>query len=249
MLCHALNCLFVHIPKTGGQTVTRSLLDAAGLDWEQRDQCLLRANPDPAAGPPRLAHLTLDEYRTLGYLHEGEIDTHFSFAFVRNPWARLVSEYLFYPVRHHSFREFVLHHFPGPGADDHETGNDRYRHILPQHRFVCDSEGRPHVDFIGRFENLEADFQTAMERLGRPDIRLAQAGNSHAGGFARALRHRGLVEEGARVSNVRRPDYRHFYDDQTRAFVDEFYAQDIALFGYAFDSQTPAHAKTVIDDS
>lgn len=63
------NCLFVHVPKTAGQSVEQFFMNRLGLDWEKdREVVLLNNNPDPARGTQKLAHMTASEYIQLGYL-------------------------------------------------------------------------------------------------------------------------------------------------------------------------------------
>ena len=113
MISHDFRCIFIHIPKVAGQSIEHFFLDLHGLDWDSRGSLLLRHNPDRARGPVRLAHLTAREYVDCGHIGQSDFDAYFKFAFVRNPWARLVSEYHY--REHHrrqSFRDFVLHGFP-----------------------------------------------------------------------------------------------------------------------------------------
>ena len=95
---------------------------------------------------------------------DGEYRDYFRFAFVRNPWDRLVSCYSnkfsdmgkglggprqraeeFSPDM--SFAEFVeaVHATPDEEANPH---------FRSQHAVVCDPQGRVMADFVGRFENL-----------------------------------------------------------------------------------------------
>ena len=128
MICHQYRCVFIHIPKTGGISVDHVFLRLVGLTWATRAPLLLRANDDPAKGPPRLAHLMGIEYVSCGHLSPELFDAYFKFSFVRNPWDRLVSEYKYqrHPMRM-SFKTWLFHHLPEP------VFSDAYRPILPQH--------------------------------------------------------------------------------------------------------------------
>ena len=78
-----------------------------------------------------------------------------SFAFVRNPWDRLVSAFQFIPVPC-SFEEFVL--------------RPRLRRFVPfqqpQTEYVNDLHGNRLVSFVGRFETLAEDFNRVCEMSG-----------------------------------------------------------------------------------
>jgi hypothetical protein len=224
MISHKFRAIFVHVPKTGGQSIDRVFLKLHGLTWKTRSALLLRQNPDPAKGPERLAHLKATEYVSLGYVNADVFESYFKFAFVRNPWDRLVSEYHFRRLEpEKSFRRFVDESFAE--LDDY---SDRSRHIIPQIDFVTDERGEINVDFIGRFETLAADFATVADKLGLGSVELGHHNRSARGGMGRKLFAR---RSRARVSR-RLKDY---YDPKLRDRVGEFYAEDIARFGYEFE--------------
>jgi site-specific recombinase len=77
MICKEYNSLFVHIPRTAGQSVEHFFLRLLGLCWQDRYRLLLRINQDPKRGPRRLAHLTASEYVSLGYLTASEFDSYY----------------------------------------------------------------------------------------------------------------------------------------------------------------------------
>ena len=224
MISETDNCLFVHIPKVAGQSVEAVFLARAGLDWGQRERFLLKPNTDPALGPPRLAHLTASEYIELGYLSETEFASMFSFAFVRNPWDRLVSEYLYrkYP---YSFETFLLKHFPKAEDDDYTLGRDLYRHVIPQAKFLYNNEGELLVDFIGKFESLEEDFATVSEKITGERLTLPHKNKSGVSGLKKILGR----------SKQKKVHYSQYYTSKTQALVAELYRDDIRLFNYKFE--------------
>ena len=227
MICREYNCLFVHIPKAAGQSIEQFFMDRLGLDWDRdREQMLLQANNDPGCGTEKLAHLSASEYVDCGYLSREAFDSLFKFSFVRNPWARLLSEYRYRNYFHHrSFRDFVLNRMPPPGRDD------KYRHVMPQFDMLHDADGRLLVDFVGRFETLQADFDRVCERLGLADSQLPHRNPSDK--KSRDLRRRlrnWLYRNGE--NSLRGLD--DFYDDETREAVARYYRQDIEAFGYEY---------------
>ena len=146
MICHHSKCIFVHVPKTGGQSIERAFLEARGLSWEERSVLLLRPNDNLKKGPPRLAHLTASKYTELDHVAPKMFREYFKFGFVRNPWKRLISEYNFRQLGGSlEFTAWLLNDFPTPGW------SDAYRHVMPQSDYLYDSTGRCLVDFIGRF--------------------------------------------------------------------------------------------------
>jgi hypothetical protein len=220
------HCLFVHIPKVAGQSIEQVFLARAGLTWQQRERFLLKANPNPALGPPRLAHLTASEYVIKGHIQQQQFDRLFKFSFVRNPWDRLVSEYL-YRGHSFSFKDWLFKHFPTQDDDDFQGAYDAYRHIKPQYDFLYDQQGKLLVDYVGRFENLVSDFSEVSELITEQRLSLPHQNKTPVAGFKHKVR--------ALVIPKRKLDYQDYFDSESREFVENLYAQDIKHFAYQFD--------------
>jgi len=142
-------CVFFHIPKTGGISISNSLF-----------------------GDVKWGHRNVNFYK----LHYGEkvFNSLYKFCFVRNPYDRLFSAYTFlkegginnqdlefsnsYLQEFISFDEFVL-----KGLEKEEIIN--WVHFKPQYTFVCDENDNIVMDFIGKMENLKADFNTVCKHL------------------------------------------------------------------------------------
>lgn len=228
MICREYHCLFVHVPKTAGQSVEQFFMDRLGLDWDRdRARVMLGDNPDRARGTEKLAHLSAAEYLRDGFVEAEEFGRLFKFSFVRNPFTRIVSEYLYRNYfSHRSFRDFVLHRLPEPGWDDD------YRHVMPQYDMLHDADGRLLVDYVGRFENLQADFDEVCRRLGIEDSALPHRNRSDKRSRNTKRRVRNFI---FRNGENDKQHYTEFYDDETRAAVERLYRRDIEAFGYAFD--------------
>lgn len=209
---------FVHIQKTGGSTIA---------------DLLARHVPD---------------LETLGAKHGfaadtrarlPEWDSYFKFAFVRNPWDRLVSWYSmidqargipwfetlwnerkrrhYRQARHNPLWRQVLDQ--GGGFADfvrhcHEPvlveQGTRYSFAFNQVDYLCDGSGGLLVDFVGRFERWEADAGAVFDRLG---IR---------------------VPAWPRRNPSRHAHYATYYTPELAELVARRYARDVAAFGYAF---------------
>jgi hypothetical protein len=87
--------------------------------------------------------------------------------------------------------------------------------IERQSDYLIDLQGRVVVDFIGRYERLEADFAEACRRIGIPPP---------------ALPHR-------RQSVDRARDFRGYYTAETAELVAHYFRRDIEILGYRFDPE------------
>ena len=83
--------------------------------------------------------------------------------------------------------------------------------MKPQIEFTHDADMNLMVDYVGRFENLQQDFDNICDKIGIPQQRLPHDNKSND------------------------KYYTEYYDDETRQIVAEKYAQDIDIFGYKFD--------------
>ena len=232
MICHEHECVFIHIPKNAGQSIESVFLGLVNLTWAARAPLLLRANTDPKAGPPRLAHLKAHEYVGCGHLAQEQFTRYFKFAFVRNPWDRMVSIYKYMGLRKGlSFKEFLMGEFKS------DIWKNRHWFVGPQVGFICSPSGELMVDFLGRFEKLQEDFQVVCQRLGLPALELPHVNQSKGvklgTALKQALRKKIGVFFGAEGPTVYR-NYEDYYDEESKEFVAQLYANDIERFGYHF---------------
>jgi hypothetical protein len=207
MICHRFRTVFVHIPKTGGQSIEHVFLKATGLSWKDRAQLLMRRNEDPAYGPRTLAHLFASEYLSCGHMAPIDFEEYFKFSVVRNPWDRLASLYKYRYADKMSFRQFVLKNVPDQGSE-----GVRQRAIAPQCKYLFNAEGEVLVNYVARFERLGEEFRTISERVFGQIIELPR------------------VNISASSAN-----YKDLYDNETHDLVSQRYKTDIDRLGYKFD--------------
>ncbi len=92
---------------------------------------------------------------------------YFKFSYVRNPWKRAISEYLW--QRGHkdirvAFDDFES--FLAAALDRRTFQNADARHLLPQKDFVVFDTNGLLVDFLRCIENFGTDMETVCERTG-----------------------------------------------------------------------------------
>jgi hypothetical protein len=218
----------VHIPKTAGKSIERFFLSRRGLGWGQRDKLLLKQNYNPVKGPERLAHLTAEEYVRFGYIPEQDFYACFRFAFVRNPWARMVSEYRYQGYSSKlSFKDFVSNGLP------EQDMSDAARHLLPQYDFLYSAGGELMVNFVGRFEMLQTDFDKVCDQLELRSSRLPHFDHPGPRKMSAISRLIALVK---RLQPPKDIDYKSYYNAETKRLVEKLYEKDIDTFRYTFDS-------------
>ena len=208
LLSESKRFLFVHVQKTAGTSITElmapyalappaarwdKLVSDLGLrrDWRRfhfrRHAPLARAE---RVLPPEL----------FGSL--------FKFAFVRNPWDRLVSWYAYVLEDRGHHRHARVRRMPDFAAFLQSEAR-KQRHS--QWWMLQDRTGRLGVDFVGRFESLEHDLAQVCARLG--------------------IEHQPLP----RVKASRHEPYQKFYPPALVDFVARHWAPEIEAFGYRFD--------------
>ena len=229
MICRSFRCIFVHIPKTAGRSVEMFFINKLNFDRENdehRQRLLITNNDDPVKGTEKLSHLSASEYVQCGHINQQDFSAYFKFSFVRNPWARLVSEYRYRNfLSHRSFKDFVLNKMPKPGRDD------KYRHVMAQTDMLYDSNGNLLVDFVGKFERLQADFDQVCARLGFDDTRFPHINSSDKKSRELRRKIRNIAYHNGE-NNLR--GYVEYYDSETQDAVANLYQADIKNFNYSF---------------
>ena len=210
--------IFIHIQKTGGVSITELL-----------------GRHIPTTNPGRgcrhmAARRALKQVENPG--------DYFKFAFVRNPWDRLVSWYTMIDtarrevaagtaeprairfIKKNNLFKYVLR--CGPTFDEFVKnctekqwmGKCYYSFTFNQLRYLTDKNGELLVDFIGRVENFAQDLSHVIDMLG---LEAAQLEIPHANGSVHS-------------------HYSEMYTPETREIVRKRFRRDIEFFGYVFET-------------
>tara|TARA_Y100000004_G_C8839070_1_gene379666 strand:- start:42 stop:563 length:522 start_codon:yes stop_codon:yes gene_type:complete len=125
---------------------------------------------------------------------------YFKFTFVRNPYEKIVSQYHYnahkWGFKDSTFEEYIKAWNAGKRISTY-----------PQSHLSYINEK---LDFIGRFENLQQDFNIVCDKIGIPQQQLPHKNKS---------KHK---------------HYTEYYDDKLKEIVAERYAKDLVHFGYSF---------------
>lgn len=235
MICHHYKCVFIHIPKNAGQSVEHVFLNLLNLNWETRAPLLLRNNDRPELGPQSLAHLKAEEYVRFKYLTQEMFDNYFKFAFVRNPWSRMVSIYKYLGFnKKYDFKKFLLEEF-----NSRAFRNKYWIVVVPQNEFLYADDGNLLVDYVGKFESLQNDFDIVCKKIGLPSTLLPHVNESKDSFVSLSLNPKNVARNllaSIRAKNI--PcygKYQDYYDDESINFVAKLYKKDIELFEYDFE--------------
>tara|TARA_Y100000310_G_scaffold34476_1_gene32653 strand:+ start:8789 stop:9487 length:699 start_codon:yes stop_codon:yes gene_type:complete len=178
MLVNSLDTYFVHIPKCAGTSIEEFFLKNDGINIDVN-----RNNKHNYRG----IGLQLTTKQKLNYLHGGldgrrfgstlknnvpaqhftalqakeyisNFDELFTFAVVRNPWDRFVSEYYWHKLRGRklantktTFEQYIKN-----VKKELKLGRDGHYHILPQYMYTHDDNLEPLLNRIYYFENLSS---------------------------------------------------------------------------------------------
>ncbi len=175
---------FVHINRTGGTSIEKAL----GIPFSHR------------TASEKIAEIGRDRWAKK-----------FTFAIVRNPWDKVVSQY--------HYRQ-QIERLGENGGDFKLWLKSTYRvpypgkgkvpkMLWPQSDWITDKDGVILCNFVGRFESLPSDFTEICGRIRRNATLPHIKGSKHLG-------------------------YRDYYDEQGIEIVRKRYAKDIQNFGYEF---------------
>lgn len=236
MISHQHKCIFVHVPKCGGQSIEHMFLGDLGLTWETRGPLLLRPNEYSGLGPPRLAHLTALEYVKYHYVSRELFEQYYKFSVVRNPFDRVKSLYRYLGYSDAvTFNQFVCRHL----VDIVENKTEQYWFVRPQAEFIYDEEDRLLVDGVFKLERLDQDVTALFARVFLRDQTIPHVNKSSdslpSTRFTNRIRllRRGVYSWRMRVRSET------VYTCKEVAVVSKLFSRDFALLGYSPSQPAP----------
>lgn len=210
---HKLKLLYIHVPKTGGTTLTSVL-----RTWDPEVERLSERNHEPisfvAKARPKV------------------FNTYLKIASVRNPWARTVSLFAF---RKASLKAQQTKSWPPHWPSRDDVASTSFEQFLQKGAAEIECEicpprdanrtvwlepscfswvaidGHVAVDQILRTESLTDDLSALAARLGLPEIPVPYLNKSHPG------------------------RYQSYFDSASSTYIANRYRTDVDAFGYSFD--------------
>ena len=203
LVSHVRKFIFIHIQKTAGSSIETSLADIT-------PDAIRRFDDLPACMDPlKKRHLFASDLKR--YLGDQTWKSYYKFAFVRNPYSRLVSWYNMCVERPSNEFMWLVRQRAKTFSDFLDlTHGLAKKTTFNQVDYITNETGNFLVDFVGRFETLSEDFSKICKQL---DVNVTLPHKS-----------RGLVV-----------DYRAFYNTRTMRLVSERFSRDIETFGYKFE--------------
>ena len=236
IISHKFKFIFIHIPKCAGTSIREkieSYFNERGmLAIEDLISFKIGFDDLPISGSTanckKIHDPTEDQLRLHEEFHQHSrfslvesifnrekvnLEEYFKFAFCRNPWDIKVSKYFFGRQEAEKGRKWAVGNksLQKPFKDfvsKLENWGGSFRGH--QHEWVLNEEGKLGLDFVGKSENLQQDFNYVCEKIGLPQMELPHSNKS---------KHK---------------HYTEYYDDEAREILAKTYAKDIEYFNYGF---------------
>jgi len=197
--------VFIHVPKCGGTSVTKCNHFNC---WQGN------------------AHLTLEDYHKALF----NSNSYKYYSIVRNPWSRILSVYTYWKRMDSSHKNYIWAKAACRAVQDNNMSFKEFiskllepkiyfhkvnqpdvemPHLKTQYSFL-NVGGKFKMDFVGKIENLQNDFDFICDQIGISRQKLPHLNKSE---------------------HVAYTDY---YDDEAIEIIDHLYKNDIEHFNYNF---------------
>lgn len=223
---HSRKFIFIHVPKSAGTSLAATLSKySTYLDQEVGAGAFSSAQEHYFSQRFGLRkHSTANEIKRI--VGKDVWDGYFKFAFVRNPYDRLISAYNFLSGWAHLPEKFrwlieqypTVQSFLESGVWHENLGPDKI--FSPQSYWLAQSSetGPLMIDCVGKVEKIQQDFALIRKKIER------EGGQEEVLGI---------------LNKSRRSKERFSWTSQATAQVKKYYAMDFELFGYDTDPPLP----------
>ena len=215
-ISHRYKYIYFGIPKCASTSIRNSLPDKENIRTDERLKTMLTDE-------------VYNEY--------------FKFTFVRNPWDRMVSNYSMFVKKKQRSRDYTprlqieeLFQKPRRSISFAEFIH-KAQSVKNHHWSQCcewlprDSDGCLDIDFIGRVENFDDDFQKLLTLL-KIDINKYR---SEMAALLRKKRKASINKEIVHFNKTNHKDYKLYYSNKEKQIIAKLFADDIKIFQFKFD--------------
>lgn len=227
IISHKHKFIFIHIPKCAGTSVTHSLVHNLYLESPNKNEWrfngvnkelaqIFKEHPEEGNCDQLNQHEKFYSVKQFFIENELDINEYFKFSFVRNPWSRIVSTFAY-------GKKMAEESDPWTDWANHlkdldflnftkEYGPEIQLEWVSEQKISKNDLGEPDIglDFIGKNETLQEDFNYICDKIGV---------------------HR------QKIAHVNKNPHKHYtehYNNETRDIISKKYAKDIEFFGYKF---------------
>ena len=169
MISHKHKFIFVHVPKTAGNSIQNYLINYS------EDSIFIKQTPSNIDSKFHAERFGIESFDKKIYKHSKlntyydvwrkkyeNIEDFFKFGSIRNPWDRAISFYFWKGYKSFDKKSFIDNLFLTSCAD--------YFYVKKYNKHIH--------DYIIRFENLQEDFNTVCDKIGIPKQQLPHANKS-----------------------------------------------------------------------
>lgn len=217
MISDKFNFIFFHVPKAAGS----SIID--GFRKKHPKTVIINENNKNLK-----KFLQDNKYRNWpnhtncktmkAHLGEKAFNNYFKFAFVRNPYDKLVSIYHYVKQKEAKIFEGKIDQLPK--FNQNIIHSKSFEHWVKecnlgdtQFSFLTSNVGQLLVNYIGKTEHIQADLSYVYGFLGVPNMYVSK------------------------VNVSKRKDYRSYYDNESIEIVSKKFKDDVHFFGYGFEEE------------
>jgi len=172
---HDLKAIFIHVHKTGGTYISYMLHKYYGFKnfYIRRPDhdsfCFNKKKITKYLNFENRIHGVLNYYKSSAFINKKmgmnsqKWNSYYKFCFIRNPYDKIVSAWYHLNRFNIPFTNFL---------NLYKVCNDvEYMHVfMPQVRNMINEKGKINLNYIGKFENLEEDFQIILKNIGIKNI-------------------------------------------------------------------------------
>jgi hypothetical protein len=217
MISHKLKYIFIHIPKTGGNSLHNFLKDSSDNpiligknSWGSKDK--VEVFKEECVNHPKdwdIKHVGIHYYYR--YYNDKLVNNYIKFSIIRNPYDRAISFYFFKKEQHSDFnkKEFISFLTTAQLFNPPKQIQNLYALQKNQVDYLM-FKGKMSMDYIVKLENLKEDLNKIP--------------------FIKEMN----LDSYPHINSSKRSHYRDYYDNETKSLVEKIYKKDFDYFNYKF---------------